>query len=180
MVGSGTVNSESFQVSTPSDQEIRMTRLFNAPRRLVFEAMTQPEHVKQWWGRLGEGYSVPVCEIDFRLGGRWRFVNRHPKGDAVFYGEYREITPPSRVVFTEIFEPFPDAVSVVTAELSKEDGKTRLIATVRYPSMQVRDMVIASGMSKGAGISYDRLEDLVADLQRTATDAARTPSRGPC
>ena len=89
-----------------------------------------------------------------------------PKGDAVFYGEYREITPPSRVVFTEIFEPFPDAVSVVTAELSEEDGKTRFIATVRYPSMQVRDMVIATGMSRGAGISYDRLEDLVAELQR--------------
>jgi uncharacterized protein YndB with AHSA1/START domain len=166
MVGSGTANSESFQVTTPSDQEIRMTRLFNAPRRLVFEAMTQPEHVRQWWGRLGEGYSVPVCEIDFRLGGKWRFVNRHPKGDAVFYGEYREITPPGRVVFTEIFEPFPDAVSVVTAELSEEDGKTRLVATVRYPSLQVRDMVIASGMSKGAGISYDRLEDLVAELQQ--------------
>ncbi len=162
MVGSGTANSESFQITTPSDQEIRITRLFNAPRRLVFEAMTRPEHVKQWWGRLGEGYSVPVCEIDFRPGGKWRFVNRHPKGDAVFYGEYREITPPSRVVFTEIFEPFPDAISVVTAELSEEDGKTRLIATVRYPSLQVRDMVIASGMSKGAAISYDRLEDLVA------------------
>jgi len=67
MVGSSTANSESFQVTTPSDCEIRMTRLFNAPRKLVFEAMTKPEHVKQWWGRLGEGYSVPVCEIDLRL-----------------------------------------------------------------------------------------------------------------
>ena len=58
-----------------------MTRLFDAPRHLVFEAMTKPEHVKQWWGRLGEGYSVPVCEIDLRVGGAWRFVNRHPKGE---------------------------------------------------------------------------------------------------
>ncbi len=154
MVGSSTANSESFKVTTPSDHEIRMTRLFNAPRLLVFEAMTKPEHVKQWWGRLGEGYSVPVCEIDFRPGGAWRFVNRHPKGEAAFHGEYREITPPSRVVFTEIFEQFPDSVSVVTA------------ATVRYPSLEVRDIVIASGMAKGAGISYDRLEDLVAELQR--------------
>jgi uncharacterized protein YndB with AHSA1/START domain len=142
-------------------------RLFNAPRRLVFEAMTKPEHVKQWWGRLGEGYSVPVCEIDFRPGGAWRFVNRHPKGEAAFRGEYREIEPPSRVVFTEIFEQFPDTVSVVTSELSEEDGKTRLTVTVRYPSPAVRDMVMASGMSKGAGISYDRLEDLVAELQRS-------------
>jgi uncharacterized protein YndB with AHSA1/START domain len=166
MVGSSTVNSESFKVTTPSDQEIRMTRLFNAPRQLVFEAMTKPEHVKQWWGRLGEGYSVPVCEVDFRVGGKWRFVNRHPKGEAAFHGEYREIAPPGKVVFTEIFEMFPDTVSVVTAELSEEGGQTRLTATVRYPSLAVRDMVIASGMAKGAGISYDRLEDLVGELQR--------------
>ena len=167
MVASHAVNSDSFKVTTPSDQEIRMTRLFNAPRHLVFEAMTTPEHVKQWWGRLGEGYSVPVCEIDLRVGGAWRFVNRHPKGEAAFYGEYREITPPSRLVFTEIFEQFPDSVSVVTAELTDEGGKTRMTATVRYPSLDVRDMVLASGMSSGAGISYDRLEDLVAALQRS-------------
>jgi uncharacterized protein YndB with AHSA1/START domain len=168
MVGSGTANSESFQVTTPSDHEIRMTRLFNAPRDLVFEAMTKPEHVRQWWGRLGEGYSVPVCEIDFRVGGTWRFVNRHPKGEAAFHGEYREIAAPGRVVFTEIFEQFPDTVSVVTSELTEEGGKTRMVVTVRYPSPQVRDMVMASGMAKGAGISYDRLEDLVAELQRSA------------
>jgi uncharacterized protein YndB with AHSA1/START domain len=160
-------NSNSFKVTTPSDQEIRMTRLFDAPRHLVFEAMTKPEHVKRWWGRLGEGYSVPVCEIDLRPGGAWRFVNRHPKGEVVFYGEYREITPPSRLVFTEIFEQFPDSVSVVTADFTDKGGKTRLTATVRYPSLEVRDMVLASGMARGAGISYDRLEDLVAELQRS-------------
>ena len=160
-------NSDTFEVTTPSDREIRMTRLFDAPRHLVFEAMSQAEHITEWWGRLGEGYSVPVCEVDLRVGGKWRFVNRHPKGEAAFHGEYREIEPPGRVVFTEIFEDFPDMVSVVTSELTDEDGKTRLTATVRYPSMQVRDMVIASGMSRGAGISYDRLEDLVAELQRT-------------
>jgi uncharacterized protein YndB with AHSA1/START domain len=158
-------NSETFHVTTPSDQEIRLTRLFNAPRQLVFDAMTQPEHVRQWWGRLGEGYSVPVCEIDLRVGGRWRFVNRHPKGDAVFYGEYREITPPGGLVFTEIFADYPDSVSVVTTEYTEEDGKTRLTATVRYPSREVRDMVIASGMSRGAAISYDRLEELLTTLR---------------
>jgi uncharacterized protein YndB with AHSA1/START domain len=167
MVVSHAANSDSFKVTTLSDQEIRMTRLFSAPRRFVFEAMTRPEHVKQWWGRLGEGYSVPVCEIDLRVGGAWRFVNRHPKGEAVFYGEYREITPPSRLVFTEIFAQFPDSVSVVTAEFTDEDGKTRMTATVRYPSLAVRDMVLASGMSHGAGISYDRLDDLVAALQQS-------------
>ena len=166
MVGSSTVNSDTFKVSTPSDQQIRMTRLFNAPRHLVFEAMTKPEHVMQWWGRLGDGYSVPVCEIDLRVGGRWRFVNRHPKGEAAFHGEYREIMPPSRIVFTEIYEEFPDTVSVVTGEFSEENGKTSLTVTVDYPSIQVRDMVVKSGMARGAGISYDRLEDLVAELQR--------------
>jgi uncharacterized protein YndB with AHSA1/START domain len=166
MVVSSAANSSTFKVTTPSDTEIRMTRLFDAPRRLVFEAMTKPEHVKQWWGRLGEGYSVPLCEIDLRPGGKWRFVNRHPNGEAAFHGEYREITPPSRLVFTEIFEEFPDSVSVVTSEFTEEDGKTRMTATVAYPSREVRDMVLASGMSGGAGISYDRLEDLVAQLQR--------------
>jgi uncharacterized protein YndB with AHSA1/START domain len=166
MIGSGTANRDSFNVTTPSDEEIRLTRLFDAPRELVFEAMSKPEHVRQWWGRLGEGYSVPVCEIDLRPGGKWRFVNRHPKGEAAFHGEYRVIEPPGRIVFTEIFEQFPDTVSVVTAELSDENGKTRLTVTIRYPSMQVRDMVMASGMALGAGVSYDRLEDLVAELQR--------------
>jgi uncharacterized protein YndB with AHSA1/START domain len=79
----------------------------------------------------------------------------------------REITPPSRLVFTEIFEQFPDSVSVVTADFTDEGGRTRFTATVRYPSLEVRDMVLASGMARGAGISYDRLEDLVAELQRS-------------
>ncbi|WP_437585798.1 SRPBCC family protein [Sorangium sp. So ce1000] len=166
MVESRTANSDSFQVTTPSENEVRMTRLFDAPRDLVFEAMTRPEHIKRWWGCLGEGYSVPVCEMDLRPGGKWRFVNRHPGGEAAFHGENQEITPSSRLVFTEIFEQFPDTVSVVTAVYTDEGTKTRLTATVRYPSTEVRDMVLASGMPKGAGISYDRLDDLVAHLQQ--------------
>ena len=165
MPASAVANSATFKLTTPSDRAIRMTRLFDAPRHLVFEAMHKPEHIKRWWGCLGEGYSVPVCEVDLRVGGAWRFVSRHPKGEAVFYGEYREITPPSRLVFTEIFEPFPESVSVVTTEFTDEGGKTRMTATVRYPSLEVRDMVLGTGMAEGAGISYDRLEDLVAELQ---------------
>jgi uncharacterized protein YndB with AHSA1/START domain len=157
-------NSDTFQVTTPSDREIRLTRLFDAPRHLVFEAMTRPEHVRKWWGRLGEGYSVPVCEIDLRPGGKWRYVNRHPHGEAAFCGVYREITPPDRLVFTEIFEPFFDAESVVTVVLSEERGKTRLTATAVYPSIEVRDQVIASGMEKGAAASYDRLEEVASRL----------------
>ena len=159
-----TANKNSFEVRKPSACEVRMTRLFNAPRALVYEVMTQPEHVKRWWGQLGEGYSVPICEIDLRVGGKWRFVNRHPKGDAEFYGVYREIHAPGRIVFTEIYAPFPDAESVVTAILTDEKGKTRLNATSKYPSKQVRDMVLSTGMEKGAATSYDRLDEVAMEL----------------
>lgn len=166
MAVSSVVNSESFKVTTPSDREIRMTRLFDAPRKLVFEALTRPEHIKRWWGCLNEGYSVPVCEIDLRPGGAWRFVNRMPSGETVtFYGVYSEIAPPERMVYTEIYEPFPDAGSVVTAVLTDENGKTRITLTALYPSLEVRDTVLQTGMERGAAISYDRLEDLVAELK---------------
>ena len=158
-------NRDSFAVTTPSDEEVRMTRLFDAPPDLVFEVMTQPEHIRQWWGCLGDGYSVPVCEVDLRVGGKWKFVNRHPQGEATFYGEYLEIDRPHRVVSTEIFADFPDMPSTVTSELVAEDDKTRLVATVRYPSKMVRDMVLQTGMAHGAGLSYDRLDDLVRKLQ---------------
>jgi uncharacterized protein YndB with AHSA1/START domain len=158
-------NSDTFKATTPSDREIVLTRVFDAPRRLVFEAMTRPEHVKRWWGILDEGYSVPVCEIDLRPGGTWRFVGKGPQGEYGFHGVYREIVPPERVVFTEIYDPFPDAESVVTSVLTEEGGKTRLTATCVYPSREVRDMVIQSGMARGAGISYDRLEELVQELK---------------
>ena len=163
---SSAANSDTFTVTTPSEREIRMTRLFNAPRHLVWEAMSKPEHIKRWWGCLGQGYSVPVCEVDLQPGGKWRFVNRHPKGEAEFYGEYREIVPPERIVFTEIFAPFPDAGSLVTAVLTEENDKTRLTVTAQYPSLEVRDMVIGTGMAKGAAASYDRLEEVATELQR--------------
>jgi len=166
MAVSTVANSDSFKVTTPSDREIRLTRLFDAPRNLVFEAMTKPEHVTRWWGCLGEGYSVPDCEVDLRPGGKWRFVNRTPKGESVaFYGVYREIAPPERVVYTEIFEQYPDTESVVTVVLTEEKGKTRFTMTALYPSLEVRDIVLKSGMERGAAISYDRLEEVVARLK---------------
>ena len=165
MAVSTVANSSTFEVTTPSEREVRLTRLFDAPRNLVFEALTKPEHIREWWGRLGEGYSVPVCEIDLRPGGDWRFVNRTPSGElATFYGVYREIAPPDRLVYTEIFEPFPDDESVVTTVLTQEHGKTRLTVTALYSSRDARDMVLESGMEHGAAISYDRLEEVVAGL----------------
>ena len=130
--------------------------------------MSKPEHIRQWWGNLGAGYSVPVCEVDLRVGGAWRFTNRTPKGEmATFYGVYREVAPPGRVVFTEIFEPFPDGESVVTAVLTEEQGKTRLTATCLYPSLEVRNMVLQTGMEKGAALSYDRLDEVAKRLERS-------------
>ena len=124
-----------------------MTRLFDAPRAARVRGDDEAGARRRWWGILGEGYSVPVCEIDLRLGGKWRFVEPHAQGRvAAFYGEYREIAAPGRVVFTEIFEPFPDVESVVTPMLTEEGGKTRLTVTALYPSREVRDMVLGTGM----------------------------------
>jgi uncharacterized protein YndB with AHSA1/START domain len=159
-------NSESFKVTTPSDREITITRLFDAPRHLVFEAMTKPEHVRNWWGILDDGYSVTECHIDLRVGGAWRFAGRGPDDQSpAFYGVYREINPPGRLVYTEIFEPFPDVESVVTQVLTEEGGKTRITITSQYPSLEVRDMVLKTGMEHGAALSYDRLEEVARQLR---------------
>ena len=161
-------NSATFELTTPSDREITITRLFDSPMRLVFEAMTKPEHVRKWWGILDERYAVTVCEIDLRVGGSWRFVGRGPEGQfPAFHGVYREIDPPRRLVYTEIFEPFPDVESVVTQVLSEEGGKTRLTITSLYPSLEVRDMVLQTGMERGAALSYDRLDDVARQLPQS-------------
>ena len=165
MAVSSAANSATFEVTTPSDREIRLTRLFDAPRHLVWEAMSKPEHIRRWWGGLGEGYSMPVCDVDFRVGGRWRFVNRHPKGEVAFTGIYKAIDPPARVVFTEVMEPYPEPGSEVTSVLTEENGKTRLTVTAVYPSLEVRDIVINSGMARGAALSYDRLEEVARELR---------------
>jgi len=168
MAVSSVANSDSFKATTPSDCEIVMTRLFDAPRHLVFEAMSKPEHVRRWWGLLDDRYSVPVCEIDLRVGGAWRFVGLGPGGEFGFHGVYREIAPPERIVFTEIFDPFPDVESVVTSVLTEEDGKTRFTVTCLYPSRDVRDMVLGTGMAGGAAISYDHLEEVAQELFRAS------------
>jgi uncharacterized protein YndB with AHSA1/START domain len=166
MTGSSVANSQTFKTTTPSDREIVLTRLFDAPRQLVFEAMTQPEHVRRWWGLLDERYTMSLCEIDLRPGGAWHFLGRGPHGEVGFHGVYREIDAPDRLVYTELFDPYPDVESVITQVLSDENGKTRLTLTCVYPSQQVRDMVLNSGMESGAAITYDRLEEVASELQR--------------
>jgi uncharacterized protein YndB with AHSA1/START domain len=137
-----------------------MTRLFDAPRELVFEAFTNPEHVPHWFGP--RGWSLPVCEIDLRPGGAWRYLLRGPNGEEMgMSGVYQEITPPERVVSTESFDVYPGE-SINTLTLTEEDGKTRYTVTVLYPSKETRDAVLASGMSEGASETLERLAEHLA------------------
>ncbi len=140
-----------------SDREIVITRVVDAPRKLVFEAMTSPEHVPQWYGP--RGWTLPVCEIDLHPGGAWRYVMRGPDGTEMgLGGEYREISPPERLVTTESFDDYPGE-SLNTLILTEEGGQTKVTVTVLYESKEVRDAVIASGMQEGAAETYDRLAE---------------------
>ena len=152
-------NTGSLKVTTPTDREIVMTRVFNAPRQLVYEAFTRPELMKRWFGP--RGWSLVVCEIDLRVGGTFRFVLRGPDGrDLGMRGVYRELAPPERSVHVESFDDFPGE-SIVTTVLVEHEGKTTLTATVLYPSKEIRDAVIQSGMEHGAAESYDKLAEVL-------------------
>jgi uncharacterized protein YndB with AHSA1/START domain len=149
--------SSTLSVSLPSDREIRMTRTFDAPRALVYEAFSKPEHVGHWWGPAGA--SLPVCEMDFRPGGKWRFVTHETDGnDYGFRGEYREVVPPERIVWTFEFEGMPGHVSVETMDFQERDGKTTITSTTVFDSVEDRDGMLQSGMETGAAESYNRLE----------------------
>ena len=149
--------------TTPSDREIEMTRLFDAPRQLVFDAFTNPAHVPHWFGP--RGWSVPVCEIDLRPGGSWRYVLRGPDGEEMgMSGVYREIKPPERIVTTESFDDYPGE-SINTLTLTEEDGRTRYTVTVLYADMAARDAVLATGMSEGAAETLERLAEHLESLE---------------
>jgi uncharacterized protein YndB with AHSA1/START domain len=141
-----------------------MTRGFDAPRELVFEAHSKPEHMSRWWGP--RGYEMRVSEMDFRPGGAYRFVHVAPDGTEYgFRGEYLEIVPPERMVWTFEFEGMPGQVSVGTLTLAEEDGRTTLTSTSVFESVEERDAMLASGMETGAAESYDRLTELLEELQ---------------
>lgn len=154
------------QLDLPTDREILISRSFAAPARIVFEAITRPEHVRRWWAPRSRGEML-VCEVDFRVGGGWRYVMRTNSGMEVgFSGKFLEIEAPVRVVQTEIFDPFPDAASVVTVTLREAAGRTTLESRILYPSREIRDQVIASGMEHGMRESYQQLTDVVDALAR--------------
>jgi uncharacterized protein YndB with AHSA1/START domain len=156
------LNTGTLKVSTPSPREIVLTRVFDAPRDLVFEAMTRPELLKRWFGP--HGWNLVQCDIDFRVGGAWRYVLEGPDGRSMgMGGEYREIVPGERTVHTEAMDDYPGE-SVVTIVLTEEDGRTTMTGTVLYDSQETRDAVVQSGMEHGAAETYDRLADLLPSL----------------
>ena len=156
-------NSEILNVTTPTEREIVVTRVFNAPRHLVFEAWTNPQYLPLWM--LGpDGWTMPVCEMDLRPGGSWHFVWRHSNGQEMeMRGEYREVKPPERVVSSESWGPdWPETLNTVV--FSEHAGKTTATVTLLYPSKEARDAALKTGMKQGMALSYDRLENYLSSL----------------
>jgi uncharacterized protein YndB with AHSA1/START domain len=166
-------NSGTFNITSQGDREIVVTRVFNAPRRLVFDAYTMPELVKTWL--LGpDGWSMPVCEIDLRPGGKYRYVWRSERDgrEMGMGGIYREVVAPERIVVTEVFdEAWYPGEAVDTIVLTERDDKTTLTQTILYNSRETRDAVLKSPMQYGMGMSYDRLENFLPALGRDALSA---------
>jgi uncharacterized protein YndB with AHSA1/START domain len=150
-------------VTLPSDTEYHVVRVFDAPAKLLFEATTTPELVRQWWG-FGTSKWL-VCDIDLRVGGAWRYVIEEHGMEVGFHGEFREISPPHRLVHTELYEGMPgltdDDAAVVTTTFDELDGVTTMTQVSRFAAREHRDAAIQSGMESGMQVSFDRMEDLV-------------------
>ena len=160
---------ESFRVSTPTDREIQVTRLFDAPHALVFDAFTKPELVRRWL--LGPpGWTMPICEIDLKVGGEYRYIwSNEAKGNEMgMSGVFREIVSPKRIVATERFdESWYPGDALDTTVFVEEDGNTRMTITVLYDSMESRDTARRSGMERGMASSYDRPEELLSAMSES-------------
>ena len=154
----------SLKIAPSGDRELVMTRVFDAPRRLVYDAHTKPELVRQWL--LGPpGWTMPVCEMDVRVGGKYRWVWKSERDGTTMGmgGVYRDVTAPERLVSTEKFdEAWYPGESLNTLVLVEQGGRTTLTQTMRYESREAREAVVKSGMEKGVAASYDRLEDVLA------------------
>jgi uncharacterized protein YndB with AHSA1/START domain len=159
-------SSGTAKVTLPADDQILITREFDAPKHLVYKAYTTPELVKRWWS--GHRGSVTSAEIDLRVGGRWRYVMTTNGGfEVAFHGEFRELVPDERIVTTEVYEGVPGgdddpAVNFVT--FTEAGGRTTIEVLVQCPSKEVRDMIIDSGMEGGMQESYDELEKVAISL----------------
>ena len=156
-------SSGTAKVTLPTDEQIVITREFDAPRRLVYKAWTTPELVRRWWS--GERGEVTLAEIDLRVGGTWRYVMvAHGDFEVGFHGEYREIVPDERIVCTEVYEGMPDAQALTTITFTEHDGRTTLTMLVEHTSKADRDAHIDSGMEGGMQEAMDRLERVAVSL----------------
>ncbi|HEV2873541.1 MAG TPA: SRPBCC family protein [Thermoleophilaceae bacterium] len=159
MTSSGTAT-----VTLPADDQILITREFDAPKHLVYKAYTTPELVRRWWS--GEQGEMTSCEIDLRVGGGWRYVMTATGGyEVAFHGEYREIVPEERIVTTEVFEGMPDGQAVDTVTFTEEDGRTTLTILVQHTSKEHRDGHIESGMETGMQEAMDLMEQVAVSLR---------------
>ena len=147
----------------PGEPVITFRRFLKAPPELVWDAFTKPEHMRNWYGP--RYLEIVKCDVDLRVGGEYRMVHRAPDGQEFgFHGTFREIDRPRRLVQTWVFEGMPDAESVETMELDAVDGGTLVRATSVHPSVEVRDTHLANGMEDGARESYERLDEVLAEL----------------
>lgn len=154
-----------LQASTPSDRELAMTRVFDAPRSMVFDAWTKPELLKRWLGVFGS-WTFAVCEVDLRVGGKYRFVWRGKDGNEMAMGGvYREIVRPERIVCTEKFDdPWYEGDAIDTTTFVERAGKTTMTTTVLYGSKEIRDAVLKSPMESGVAKSYNKLAEVLAAI----------------
>jgi uncharacterized protein YndB with AHSA1/START domain len=162
--GSDSVNTTSMELA--GDREIVISRTFNGPARIVFDAWTKPELVRRWWAPKSLGVTLASCDADVRPGGKYRYVLIGRKGEEIaFSGRYVEIVPPSRLVYTQVFEPMADAGEMtISMTFEERDGKTHVVSHEVYPSAEARDAAISSGMEHGMREAMDQLDELVASL----------------
>jgi len=152
-------------IEVVSERELVLTRTFAAAARTVFDAWTRPELVRRWWAPASRGVSIASCDADVRPGGQYRYVLRTEKGaEIAFSGTYSVVEPPTRLVYSQVFEAFPDAPAEITVTFEEQAGTTRLVAHERYPSREALEGALASGMEDGARETLDQLAALVAEL----------------
>jgi uncharacterized protein YndB with AHSA1/START domain len=155
-----------LDITTPADEPVILTsRFFKAPPALIFEAWTTPKHLRNWWGP--RALELVTCDVDLRVGGSYRFVHRAPDGqEFAFSGEYLEIDPPHRLVATWVWEGMPDDVAVETLILEAVEGGTIVRSEARHTTLAARNQHIENGMEGGMVETYERLDELVASLQK--------------
>jgi len=152
-----------LEITTPTEREVVLKRIFDASRELVFDALTTPELLKRWYGPTG--WTLILCEIDLKVGGNWHFVVERPDGKKIGQkGVYHEVIRPERIVNTESWEDWDPGETLVTTTLVEIDQKTTLTSTSLFPSQEVRDIILKSGLDDGAKQSYQRLADLLGTL----------------